>query len=683
MPKIIVFDLSQIYTAAHETAKGGKLADASAATVDRCNRMREGYDVAILACDATIEHPELGIVRAPSFRTKIDPPREDPEIPGRRIGYKANRTRRDASYHAQHNRTRDRLRADGYHVFTAPEFMKPMPCPSCSGPGNDSCDDCVGLGTVASSEGTGFFLEADDVMKWIADEFSEAAESALAEGADPANWALRFVTSDMDMAQLVDDMVGIDVLSLHAGIVYNADQVIKKFGVPPSKVAQFKALAGDSSDEFWPFRGAPKEDGSRKSGIGEKTAKELLARFGGDALDAVRACLAEPPPKGIANYTISLIKRGGEAAAKKGLVLATLWGDMPRDSFDFAPVLAGPLPKLPISGDYDPPPPPMQAPGRETFDEYRAREESAAPSTVLDQLRDEGVRVIQNSPSKAVEFKQIATPAVAQDSGGGVPHAKGSEATADPRANAPQTSAEPSPSRGVTSPLREGAADGPPEVIGETVTPKPRVTGGESAKLLPTSAMVLPGRSERFDIAPYGLEPPDMSGAYWLAGKLAEARMFPKFQTKEQILAVILMGRARGFAALTSLENSYAVHGQVAWKAAFIVGTVMASGCAAYLEVDDLGASKCTVITKRHADRGGTGKERVVTYTMDEARAMGYLDPPRPGKDPSSWHKQPEVMLVGSAKKKTARRYYDDIVGGMKAPDDVRDDGHLNDDEME
>ena len=51
--------------------------------------------------------------------------------------------------------------------------------------------------------------------------------------------------------------------------VYDRDEVIKKMGVPPEKIPDFKALAGDPSDNY---PGAP--------GIGPKTAVNLVSEFG-------------------------------------------------------------------------------------------------------------------------------------------------------------------------------------------------------------------------------------------------------------------------------------------------------------------------------------------------------------------------------------------------------------------
>ncbi len=146
---------------------------------------------------------------------------------------------------------------------------------------------------------------------------------------------------------------------------------------------------------------------------------------------------------------------------------------------------------------------------------------------------------------------------------------------------------------------------------------------------------------------------------------------------------MILMGRARRVPAMIALENAFMVGDAVGWKAAFIIGQVMASGAAAYLEVDEANAKFCRVVTKRLVALGGTGKERVVTFTIEEAAALGYLDPPKDGKKPSSWLRQPEVMCTHRCMTKAARRYYHDVISGLVTPDELRENGNVEDAEMQ
>jgi DNA polymerase-1 len=98
-------------------------------------------------------------------------------------------------------------------------------------------------------------FEADDVI------------ATLAQKAKTQGFHVRIVSSDKDLMQLVDDQVLlIDPLKF---TLLDHEAVMAKFGVPPEKVVDVQALAGDSSDNV---PGVP--------GIGIKTAAELITAFG-------------------------------------------------------------------------------------------------------------------------------------------------------------------------------------------------------------------------------------------------------------------------------------------------------------------------------------------------------------------------------------------------------------------
>ncbi len=108
--------------------------------------------------------------------------------------------------------------------------------------------------------------EADDVIASIV---------ARARGAEPPV-PVMVVTGDRDAYQLVGD--GVRIMTTSRGItdtrVYDRDGVVDRYGIPPELIPDFIGLKGDTSDNI---PGVP--------GIGDKTAAELLQRFG--SLDAV------------------------------------------------------------------------------------------------------------------------------------------------------------------------------------------------------------------------------------------------------------------------------------------------------------------------------------------------------------------------------------------------------------
>ncbi|HET8951160.1 MAG TPA: DNA polymerase I [Solirubrobacteraceae bacterium] len=101
--------------------------------------------------------------------------------------------------------------------------------------------------------------EADDVI------------AALTEQAKQRGIPVMVVTGDRDAYQLVGD--GVRIMSTSRGVtdtkVYDRQGVIDRYGIPPEKIPDFIGLKGDTSDNI---PGVP--------GIGDKTASDLLQRFG-------------------------------------------------------------------------------------------------------------------------------------------------------------------------------------------------------------------------------------------------------------------------------------------------------------------------------------------------------------------------------------------------------------------
>ena len=101
--------------------------------------------------------------------------------------------------------------------------------------------------------------EADDV---IASLTKQAREQGI---------EVMVVTGDRDAYQLVAE--GVRVMSTSRGItetkIYDSDAVLERYGVPPELITDLMGLRGDTSDNI---PGVP--------GIGEKTASQLLQKFG-------------------------------------------------------------------------------------------------------------------------------------------------------------------------------------------------------------------------------------------------------------------------------------------------------------------------------------------------------------------------------------------------------------------
>ncbi|MFZ2223577.1 MAG: DNA polymerase I [Candidatus Deferrimicrobium sp.] len=138
--------------------------------------------------------------------------------------------------------------------------------------------------------------EADDII------------GTLSRRAEERGMDVVIVSSDKDMYQLVSPRVKVrDGLKEHT---VGEAQVEEVFGVPPGRVPDLLALAGDPSDNV---PGVP--------GIGEKTASELIRDFG--SLDEVLA-----HPERLKGARREKIEKGA-GAARLALRLVTIDRDIP------------------------------------------------------------------------------------------------------------------------------------------------------------------------------------------------------------------------------------------------------------------------------------------------------------------------------------------------------------------
>ena len=97
--------------------------------------------------------------------------------------------------------------------------------------------------------------EADDVI------------ATLTRKAEPAGLEVSIVSTDRDLMQLVSEHVVLrDTMRDR---VYGPAEVQQRFGVPPERMLELRALTGDSSDNIPGVRG-----------IGEKTAAKLIEEYG-------------------------------------------------------------------------------------------------------------------------------------------------------------------------------------------------------------------------------------------------------------------------------------------------------------------------------------------------------------------------------------------------------------------
>lgn len=139
--------------------------------------------------------------------------------------YKASRKENDANLDLQLARSLDVFKAFGIPVYSHPGF------------------------------------EADDIIGTIVHKLKK-----------DKNTEIIIASGDMDTMQLVDSKK-VQVYTLKKGIndtiLYDEKKVLERFGFPPEKLVDYKGLRGDPSDNIIGVKG-----------VGEKTATELIQKFG-------------------------------------------------------------------------------------------------------------------------------------------------------------------------------------------------------------------------------------------------------------------------------------------------------------------------------------------------------------------------------------------------------------------
>ena len=148
--------------------------------------------------------------------------------------------------------------------------------------------------------------EADDILGTV---------SVLCE---KDGWDCVIVTGDKDSLQLVTEHTTVCHVKSRMGqtetLLYTPERFREEYGFEPKGMVDLKALMGDSSDNI---PGVP--------GVGEKTAMDLMRRFG--SLDAIYSGLESLDIKDSLRKKLA----AGEESARKSYWLATILCEVPMD----------------------------------------------------------------------------------------------------------------------------------------------------------------------------------------------------------------------------------------------------------------------------------------------------------------------------------------------------------------
>ena len=153
-----------------------------------------------------------------------------------------------------------------------------------------------------------------ELAGWEADDLL----GTVARRCEAAGWTCDVVTGDKDSLQLITDSTHVFNVKTRMGqtdtIEYTPERFREEYGFAPIRMIDLKALMGDSSDNI---PGVP--------GIGEKTAKDLLVRFGTVA-DIYRDLDALDIKPGVRKKLTE-----GRGSAELSFDLATIRTDAPID----------------------------------------------------------------------------------------------------------------------------------------------------------------------------------------------------------------------------------------------------------------------------------------------------------------------------------------------------------------
>lgn len=280
--KILAVDASAILRQSWAIVKDGDQNDLVLKVIGAINKFADGFDRVVLCCDGP---------HGTSWRKLLLPT------------YKGSRVDPGETYKELGKQTLQRLVANGAIRLAAPQYIPEG---------------------ITQELGKQYYAEADDVI------------GSLCFWAATSGHAVRILSCDKDMMQLVDDEAGIDLALTGDGMIYRERDVVASLAVAPCKVPLLKALAGDASDEYKPYKG-----------LGEGGAAKLIDAF------------ASGPDQGIGDIwanihdAAAIVKNGplaklmqdlGDEPARLALRLSTILRSLP---INFAHIAADPHKKEP------------------------------------------------------------------------------------------------------------------------------------------------------------------------------------------------------------------------------------------------------------------------------------------------------------------------------------------------
>jgi hypothetical protein len=150
-----------------------------------------------------------------------------------------------------------------------------------------------------------------------------------------------------------------------------------------------------------------------------------------------------------------------------------------------------------------------------------------------------------------------------------------------------------------------------------------------------------------------------------LAQSLAKTSFVPKdFQGKpDQITATMMYGREIGLPPMTTLQNTYVVHGRVGMYAEQLRAMILEAGHE--IDIEEMTSDRCVVSGKRK----GSDRWQRFEFTMDMAKAAGLY------AANDNYRKRPAQQLFARASALLAHAMFPDVIRGMGSLEELEDEG--------
>jgi hypothetical protein len=150
-----------------------------------------------------------------------------------------------------------------------------------------------------------------------------------------------------------------------------------------------------------------------------------------------------------------------------------------------------------------------------------------------------------------------------------------------------------------------------------------------------------------------------------LANTLCRTEFVPKeFRGKpEQTTAAMMFGREIGLQPMTTLQNTFVVHGRVGMYAEQLRAMILAAGHE--YSIDESTSDRCVISGRRK----GSERWSSFSYTMDMAKKAGLYS------QNEQYQKRPVEMLFARATGLMAHGMFPDVIRGMGVVEELEDQG--------